>query len=288
MWPALIALQVYVLRPKFILPEDATFCRRLAFSLSGQAKLKAPRWAEDFMHGVGKSPQGNDIDARNNAPSTRRVLLFVTDDTISEALVYAVEKEFPWISVEQVPNLEAACNVFDTIVSLIVVDTSLMDQLEERSDELADMHPFALVAIMQNSRQETPTSRILAAQTVRGILPMDIKLDIWLSIIRLLLRGGEYFPAQLLKGKVASNKQGSSPAVSGFSEEPADVWDELTEREEQILEMVARGLQNKVIAATLKLSENTVKIHLHNIIKKLGAHNRTEAAAMYFSRSKKQ
>lgn len=240
------------------------------------------------MHGVGKSPQGNDIDARNNAPSTRRVLLFVTDDTISEALVYAVEKEFPWISVEQVPNLEAACNVFDTIVSLIVVDTSLMDQLEERSDELADMHPFALVAIMQNSRQETPTSRILAAQTVRGILPMDIKLDIWLSIIRLLLRGGEYFPAQLLKGKVASNKQGSSPAVSGFSEEPADVWDELTEREEQILEMVARGLQNKVIAATLKLSENTVKIHLHNIIKKLGAHNRTEAAAMYFSRSKKQ
>jgi DNA-binding NarL/FixJ family response regulator len=47
-------------------------------------------------------------------------------------------------------------------------------------------------------------------------------------------------------------------------------------------------LQNKVIAAALKLSENTVKIHLHNIIRKLGAHNRTEAAAMYFARYNRQ
>jgi DNA-binding NarL/FixJ family response regulator len=49
----------------------------------------------------------------------------------------------------------------------------------------------------------------------------------------------------------------------------------------QILEMVSRGLQNKAIAAEFNLSEHTVKIHLHNIISKLGIHNRTEAAARY-------
>ena len=53
-------------------------------------------------------------------------------------------------------------------------------------------------------------------------------------------------------------------------------------RELQILAMVARGLQNKLIAAALGLSEHTVKIHLHNIITKLGVHNRTEAVALYF------
>ena len=59
--------------------------------------------------------------------------------------------------------------------------------------------------------------------------------------------------------------------------------DTMTARELQILEMVSRGLQNKLIAAEFRLSEHTVKIHLHNIITKLGAHNRTEAAARYRS-----
>jgi hypothetical protein len=42
------------------------------------------------------------------------------------------------------------------------------------------------------------------------------------------------------------------------------------------------GNQNKIIAAAFGLSEHTVKIHIHNIITKLGVHNRTEAVAMYF------
>lgn len=58
--------------------------------------------------------------------------------------------------------------------------------------------------------------------------------------------------------------------------------DELTVRELEVLAMVARGHQNKIIAADLGLSEHTVKIHIHNIIRKLGVHNRTEAAAIYF------
>jgi len=55
----------------------------------------------------------------------------------------------------------------------------------------------------------------------------------------------------------------------------------LTARELQILGLVSRGLQNKLIAAEISLSENTVKVHLHNIISKLGARNRTDAAARF-------
>ena len=60
------------------------------------------------------------------------------------------------------------------------------------------------------------------------------------------------------------------------------MMDGLTEREVEILGMVAQGNQNKIIAFNLGLSEHTVKIHIHNVIQKLGVHNRTEAAAQYF------
>ena len=48
-----------------------------------------------------------------------------------------------------------------------------------------------------------------------------------------------------------------------------DVAGVLTQREQEIVRLVARGLRNKSIADTLSISEGTVKIHLHNIYKKL-------------------
>ena len=54
--------------------------------------------------------------------------------------------------------------------------------------------------------------------------------------------------------------------------------EELTEREKTILKYVAQGLMNKEIADTLGISENTVKIHLRNILEKLHLRNRIQAA----------
>jgi DNA-binding NarL/FixJ family response regulator len=56
----------------------------------------------------------------------------------------------------------------------------------------------------------------------------------------------------------------------------------LSEREVEILQGVARGLSNRAIAKDLWLSDQTVKFHLHNIYRKLGVSNRTEAAAFAF------
>ncbi|PKO06785.1 MAG: DNA-binding response regulator [Chloroflexi bacterium HGW-Chloroflexi-3] len=54
--------------------------------------------------------------------------------------------------------------------------------------------------------------------------------------------------------------------------------EELTEREKTILIYVAQGLMNKEIADSLGISENTVKIHLRNILEKLHLRNRIQAA----------
>ena len=51
----------------------------------------------------------------------------------------------------------------------------------------------------------------------------------------------------------------------------------LTEREQEVLVLMARGLQNKEIAATLNVTERTVKFHVSSILAKLEAGNRTEA-----------
>ena len=51
----------------------------------------------------------------------------------------------------------------------------------------------------------------------------------------------------------------------------------LTERESQVLQLLARGLANKQIAAVLGISEHTVKFHVSSIYSRLGATNRAEA-----------
>lgn len=51
----------------------------------------------------------------------------------------------------------------------------------------------------------------------------------------------------------------------------------LTERERQVLGLLAEGLSNKTIAGRLGISDQTVKFHVASISGKLGAHNRTEA-----------
>ncbi|WP_292233441.1 response regulator transcription factor [Mesorhizobium sp.] len=223
--------------------------------------------------------------------AARRIIVTVSStDSFPECLVYAIEREFPSIVVEQAAGIEAACATFEHPVCLILVDTELLHKIDAYAAELMRYHPAAPIVLVQHdSRAPVSIHDVLDLKIVRSVLPMDLKLDVWLSVIRLMLRGGEYFPLAMFQS-YARNLSQKAPDHSAPAEHPMpdrsgfEEMGELTDREFQILEMVARGLQNKIIAAALHLSEHTVKIHLHNIITKLGAHNRTEAAAVFHAR----
>ena len=58
----------------------------------------------------------------------------------------------------------------------------------------------------------------------------------------------------------------------------ADLVASLTEREREVLDHVARGQSNKVIARNLSITEGTVKVHVKHLLKKLGFRSRVEAA----------
>ena len=73
--------------------------------------------------------------------------------------------------------------------------------------------------------------------------------------------------------------------IKKHEERPTMPVPRLTERELEVLKLVARGMANKDIARALFISENTVKNHVRNILEKLQLHSRMEAA-MYAVREK--
>ena len=72
----------------------------------------------------------------------------------------------------------------------------------------------------------------------------------------------------------ATERSGERPAGPEGSELTPR---ELTSRETQVLQLLAEGLPNKVIASQLDISEHTVKFHINSIMGKLGAQSRTDA-----------
>lgn len=67
----------------------------------------------------------------------------------------------------------------------------------------------------------------------------------------------------------------------------ADDAPQLSDREQEVLRHLARGLPNSEIGTALSVSENTVRFHLKNIYEKLSVSNRTEAVAWYFQHNGK-
>jgi DNA-binding CsgD family transcriptional regulator len=65
------------------------------------------------------------------------------------------------------------------------------------------------------------------------------------------------------------------------NDDAVDLLAVLSPREQQILERAARGLTNAQMAAELSVTTHAVKFHLAHIYRKLGAANRTDAAARY-------
>ncbi len=206
-------------------------------------------------------------------------------DAVSESLLRALESEYPWIVVEKVASVEEAFVEFTYPVALLLVGAAFVDQVEMVAPELMRLHPAATAALIMPDYPDPMLEfpRLLEHRLVRAALPMNVKLDVWLCVVDLLLRGGDYLPAALFHSYAKNIARGGGPqpnASTALVPVPSQL-PELTAREVQILELVSRGLQNKTIAAELGLSEHTVKIHLHNIISKLGTHNRTEAAARF-------
>jgi DNA-binding NarL/FixJ family response regulator len=125
------------------------------------------------------------------------------------------------------------------------------------------------VVIIMDEDEDAYRPGLLASLRVQGYIPTSSSLDVALAALRLVIAGGRYFPHS--GESTTRSKIHFDPTATG---EPAN----LTRREWEVLELIANGLPNKIIAHRLNLALGTVKIHVHHIIDKLKVKNRTEAA----------
>ena len=105
---------------------------------------------------------------------------------------------------------------------------------------------------------------------VRGYIPTTVGIEICMQAIELAIAGGKFVPASsvLALRKMLGNR----------NEEFRHIATSFTARQSAVAEGLRRGKANKIIAYELNLCESTVKVHIRNIMKKLGATNRTEVA----------
>jgi DNA-binding NarL/FixJ family response regulator len=103
----------------------------------------------------------------------------------------------------------------------------------------------------------------------RGIVAKESAIDLLVKSIHHVHAGEIWLDSHMTAGVIktisASSKSGEG------SEKPL-----LSDREMEIVQLVAQGFQNKEIGKKLVISENTVKNHLHNIFDKLGVSDRLE------------
>jgi DNA-binding NarL/FixJ family response regulator len=125
---------------------------------------------------------------------------------------------------------------------------------------------------------------------VRGFLPTSLPIELAVAGLRLVLAGGVYRPLPIVglnrtPGLEAPCARGLAYLAPDSGRGAGDrAMIDFTPREQQVLAELELGLPNKLIAAKLNLSENTVKMHIQHIMRKCAARNRTEAVLRWSGR----
>jgi DNA-binding NarL/FixJ family response regulator len=103
----------------------------------------------------------------------------------------------------------------------------------------------------------------------RGILSREIDIDDMLPALRAAAKG-----LVVLDQTVTFSLLSSPPRL------PGELASEPTERELEVLQLLAKGLTNRAIASQLSISKHTVKFHVNSLLKKFNAQSRTEAVVI--------
>jgi DNA-binding NarL/FixJ family response regulator len=106
----------------------------------------------------------------------------------------------------------------------------------------------------------------------RGYLLKDVTLEQLTRAVHTLADGGTLIAPSITDRLLRAIRSGRSPVGAG-----AVSVKDLTEREREVLRLVAEGYNNREISAALFLAEGTVKNHVSTILRKLGARDRTNA-----------
>ena len=184
---------------------------------------------------------------------TVRVVVVSDDPLVRGGLAALLSEEADLVVTGQWPA-DAPRDALDEAADVAVWDADL---------EFAPPGGLLVLAVLRDPRQ---AGSALAAGA-RGVVPRDVAGPRLAAAVRAVAEGLvvlDGVPAETLLRPRA---------------EPDALPEGLTAREQEVLQLVAEGLSNKLIAARLGISEHTAKFHVNAILGKLGAQTRAEAVA---------
>lgn len=164
--------------------------------------------------------------------------------------------------------------VSDLLPDILLLDIDIPGGGLNAAQALAARIPVTKIVMLTVSEEEEHLLAALKAgakaYVLKGVSGRDL-----ITILRGVWRGEVYITPALATSLLLEMTGTASGERSS-----ANLLDDLTERERQILELVAGGLSNKEIGQRLQLTEKTVKHHMTNILQKLQVRNRVEAALL--------
>jgi NarL family two-component system response regulator LiaR len=161
------------------------------------------------------------------------------------------------------------------LVTELIPDVVLMDLIMpgmngiETTRQIKKISPRTQVVVLTSYHEDAHIFPALKAGAISYILK-DMKMD---KLVEALHRAvhGEVTLHPRVAARVLQN-------IRGENNEDQPLFTELTERELEVLKLIASGLTNSQIAEKLVISENTVKGHVSNILSKLHVADRTQVA----------
>jgi len=167
------------------------------------------------------------------------------------------------------------------VVSETIPDVVLMDLIMPGLDgvetirRIKQISPRTQVVVLTSFHEDVHIFPALKAGAISYILK-DMKMDKLVDALNRAVQG-EVTLHPRVAARVLQN-------IRGDSAETEALFTELTDRELDVLKLIASGLSNSQIAEKLVISENTVKGHVSNILSKLHMADRTQAAVYAWQR----
>ena len=200
---------------------------------------------------------------------TTRIVIANRNAAIAQALALLLQQEDEF---DVTADLTDEDQIFGVVAEakpqLLLVDPALPNlDMDALVRHVADKSPGTSVAVLTDSVDGRYLKRAVESGA-QGYLSMEVGADELIQKLKLIAGGHVIASGSAVKD--LSDLAGSSSNVSN---------DGLSDREIEVVNLVARGETNKEIADTLVIAENTVKVHLRNIYGKLNLRNRQELTA---------
>ena len=201
------------------------------------------------------------------------IRILVVDDhpVVREGLVALLGDEPDFVvTAEAASAAEALAEAVKARPDVVVMDVRLPDRTGvEACADLAGLVPGARVVMLTSFPNDGVMMGAFAAGA-RGFVLKESKPAVIRQAVRTVAEGGTYADPKIA-GKLVALASRERRAKGPF---------DLTVQEMRVLELLPRGLTNNEIGERLGIGENTVKTHLRNLMRKLDARDRVEAAAI--------